>query len=122
MADPVLLLLGIILVIIIIYWYSKQNKTQNGNMLVKQSSEIDTPYPKLSQMKPEPEPLSADTSVYDVVPISNNVPVANSNSFPKFVSRKNTSRNYNDIQIPKYSTKSAQRPNNYRDIPNPVYY
>jgi hypothetical protein len=118
MAQPVLLLLGIILVIIIIYWYSKQNKT--GTMLVKQSSEIDPPYPKLSQMKPEPEPLSADTSVYDVIPVANNVP--QNNSFPKFVSRKNTSRSYNDIPIPKYSTKSVQKTNNYRDIPNPVYY
>jgi hypothetical protein len=119
MPQPVLLLLGIILVIIIIYWYSKQNKT--GTMLVKQSSEIDPPYPKLSQMKPEPEPLSADTSVDDVVPVANNY-IQNHQSFPKFVSRKNGSRSYSDIPIPKYSTKLVQNPNNYRDIPNPIYY
>lgn len=123
MAHPVLLFLAIVLLIIIVYWYSKT--TANNKMMIKntvnikQSSEIDVPYPKLSQTpfkKLEPEPLSAaDTSVYEVVPVANGVPDGSNKNFPKFVARKNSSRNYYDIQTPRYV-------NNYRDIPNPVYY
>lgn len=133
MAHPVLLLLAIVLVIIIIYWYSKQTSTTSPNTMlvankpiqIKQSSEIDVPYPRLTQIPkaPEPEPVSAtDTSFYEFVPIANAAfPSAQSNNvrFPKFVARKNTSRNYNDIPpTPKYTRYTS----NYRDIPNPVYY
>jgi hypothetical protein len=128
MSNPIVLLAAIVLVILIIYWFSKDKKSSSvDNLLVatkpqiiKQSSEIDVPQVKLSQIasgetqattnatEPEPktaafqEDLSTDdfSSAQEPAAFQARYPGHKPN-FPKFVARKSM-RTYHDIPNPKY--------------------